>query len=302
LVPSRSPARRLTATGGEPLLAYLLGALGLKRAAVKKLLKFGAVSVNGMPVRQFDHPLASGDEVLVEQAQTAVATSRLERAQIHVVYEDDSLVVLDKPVGLLTVATDDENRDTLLFRLNEFLRARNSARPERAFVVHRLDRETSGLVLFAKSAKIKRLVQENWSAVEKIYHAVVERPPDQDEGTITSYLTETTALQVFSNDHATPDGRFAVTRYRLLETRGWFSLLEVYLDTGRKHQIRVHLAEIRCRVTGDHRYRARHDPFGRLALHASRLSLVHPITGEPLRVESRAPSQMRKWFPKWLGH
>ncbi len=125
--------------------------------------------------------------------------------------------------------------------------------------------------------------------------------PIKTQGTITSYLTETTALHVFSNDHETPGGRRAVTRYRLLETRGWFSLLEVYLDTGRKHQIRVHLAEIRCRVTGDRRYKARHDPFGRLALHASTIALAHPVTGEALRFESRAPAAMRKWFPKWLS-
>jgi 23S rRNA pseudouridine1911/1915/1917 synthase len=300
LIPSRSPARRFIVTDGGPLLTYLLGALGSKRAAVKKLLKFGAVAVNGNNVRQFDHTLATGDEVLVQQAKTAVAASRLERAKIHVVHEDDALIVLDKPVGLLTVATDDETRDTLLFRLNEFLRMRDPAHPQRALVVHRLDRETSGLVLFAKNAQVKRLLEEGWPAVGKIYHAVVERPPDQPEGTITSYLTETTALHVFSNDHETPGGRLSVTRYRLLETRGWFSLLEVYLDTGRKHQIRVHLAEIRCRVTGDRRYGARHDPFGRLGLHASRLALAHPVTGEPLIFESRAPAQMRRWFPKWL--
>jgi 23S rRNA pseudouridine1911/1915/1917 synthase len=291
----------LTVTESEPLLAYLLAALGLKRAAVKKLLKFGAVSVNGTTVRQFDHPLAAGDEVLVQQAQAAVAANRLERARIHVVYEDDDLVVVEKPVGLLTVATADDDRDTLLVRLNDFLRARDASHRQRALVVHRLDRETSGLVLFAKSAEIKRRLQESWPAVEKIYHAVVERPPDQDAGTITSYLTETTALHVFSNDHETPGSRLAVTRFRLLETRGWFSLLEVHLDTGRKHQIRVHLAEIRCRVTGDQRYRARHDPFGRLALHASRMVLTHPVTGKTLCVESPAPSQMRKWFPRWLG-
>ena len=100
-------------------------------------------------------------------------------------------------------------------------------------------------MLFAKSAKVQKLLQAGWPAVEKIYHAVVERPPDQERGTITSYLIETTALEVFSNNHETEGSRLAVTRYRLLETRGWFSLLEVYLDTGRKHQIRVHLAEIR---------------------------------------------------------
>ena len=265
LIPSRSPARRLTVTDDATAADVSARRTRSETGRVKKLLKFGAVSVNGTTMRQFDHPLASGDEVLVQQAQTAVANSRLERAKIHVVYEDEALIVLDKPVGLLTVATDDDNaRHAAVSAERVFALARSG--PSRAGVCRPSARPRDvgpGAVCqkrpdangWCKRAgrRSKRFIMR-WSSVR----------PIRTQGTITSYLTETTALHVFSNDHETPGGRLAVTRYRLLETRGWFSLLEVYFDTGRKHQIRVHLAEIRCRVTGDHRYRARHDPFGRL--------------------------------------
>lgn len=162
-----------TITHGQPLLAYLLDVLALKRAAAKNLLKFGAVWVNGATVRQFDHVLVPGDQVTVGNLQAAAAIGRLERARIQIVYEDGALVVVDKPSGLLTVATDREIADTLYVRLNEYLRGRDSAQHERALVVHRIDRETSGLVLFAKSESVKRLLQDAWPTVEKTYHAVV---------------------------------------------------------------------------------------------------------------------------------
>jgi 23S rRNA pseudouridine1911/1915/1917 synthase len=217
------------------------------------------------------------------------------------VFEDDALVVLDKPAGLLTVATASEKTDTLYCRLNEYLHGRDPANSGRAFVVHRLDQETSGLVLFAKSEPIQRRLRDAWPEVEKIYQAVVVGRPDSVQGTITSYLTETTALQVFSNPHQTSGGRLATTHYRLLRTRGSLSLLEVRLETGRKHQIRVHLAGMGCLVAGDRRYGAKSDPCGRLALHAITLTLAHPVDGEQLHFDSPLPSAMRRLFPKPRG-
>ena len=180
----------MTVVRGEPLLAYLFATLGLKLTAVKKLLKYGAVAVNGAAVRQFDHLLAPGDEVLVSNLQAAAATSGLESARIQRVYEDDALIVLDKPSGLLTVATEHDKTDTLFFRLNEYLQGRDSTQAARPVVVHRLDHGTSGLVLFAKSSAIKERLQDHWSAVQKTYWAVVEGEPNSAQGTITNYLTE----------------------------------------------------------------------------------------------------------------
>ena len=284
---------------GEPLIAYLLGTLGLKRREVKNLLKFGAVAVNGSTVRQFDHPLASGDEVLVSNARSATVAGRLEHARIRVVYDDAALIVVEKPAGLLTVAAHTGETETLFVRLNEYLRGRHAPDSHRAWVVHRLDRETSGLMLFAKTKQAQSLLQAAWPEVEKIYLAVVVERPEPAHGTINSYLTETATLQVFSNDHPTPGGQLAITDYRLLQTRGDFSLLEVRLETGRKHQIRVHLADLGCPVVGDARYGETLNPCRRLGLHAVRLAFAHPLTGERLAFNSPLPAALHKLFPGW---
>jgi len=279
-------------------MPFLCAALALKRKAVKNLLKFGGVAVNGRTVRQFDHPLAAGDEVTVGTLRAAVAADNLEFAGIQVVFEDEALIVLEKPAGLLTVATDRDKTDTLYFRLNAFLRGRDPQRPERALVVHRLDKETSGLVLFAKSEAVQRLLQGAWPEVEKVYWAVVKGCPNPEQGTITSYLTEAKSLRVFSNDQPTPAGRLSTTRYRRLQTRHGLSLLEIRLDTGRKHQIRVHLASIGCTVAGDRRYGTKRlDPCHRLGLHAGGLALAHPLTGKPLAFESPLPRALARLFP-----
>jgi 23S rRNA pseudouridine1911/1915/1917 synthase len=296
---SRLPINcRLTVAADQPLLAYLLGELEMKRAAVKNLLKYGAVRVNGTAVRQFDHPLVPGDEVTVGSLEAAAAVDQLEHARIERVYEDDALIVVDKPAGLLTVATDHENTDTLYSRLNAYLRGCNPAGTERALVVHRLDRETSGLVLFAKSDSVKRQLQDAWPTVEKLYYAVVRGCPTPAEGTISSYLREdSTSLRVYASNHPRAQSLLATTHYRVIKTSGGLSLLEVRLGTGRKHQIRVQLANRGCPVLGDRRYGKRSYVCDRLALHAGELRLVHPLTGQPLQLSSPLPKALRKLMP-----
>ncbi len=278
----------------QPLLVYLLDALKLKRGQAKNLLKHGAVAVNRTPVRQFDHPLAAGDEVEVRSVRSVAVSERMQKARIYVVHEDEDLFVVEKPSGLLMVATDRQATDTLYVRVNEFLREREP-RPARAWVVHRIDRETSGLALFAKSEAVKQRLQETWSAVEKTYLAVVQSSPPAPAGTISSYLIEDPqSLKVFSRDSPTADSRRAVTHYRSLETRFERTLVEVRLETGRKHQIRVHLASVGCPVVGDRRYGPRSSFASRLALHASGLTLAHPTTGQPLRLNSQLPKELRR--------
>lgn len=250
------------------------------------------MAVNGQSVTQFDYPLQPGDEVTVSDLSSVVATRRLSQARIVVVHEDDALVVVDKPAGLLTVATDREKLDTLFVQLNEYLRARDAAHAARAFVVHRLDKETSGLVLFAKNESIKQQLQEAWPAVEKTYLAIVEGVPAVPEGTIRNYLIESErSLQVKCTDGEMPGARLAITHYKLLQTDGERSLVEVCLETGRKHQIRVHLAGLGCPVVGDVRYGEAQKFRESLALHAIRLSLVHPITGERLSMSAQPPGR-----------
>lgn len=286
--------RRIHVAQSGPLLAFLLSALGLKRAAAKKLLKFGAVQVGGATTRRFDHELRPGDEVAINDLRTMAAEARFKEAKVRIVYEDEALIAVDKPEGLLTVATDREQLETLFVQLNDYLRSRREQVAGRLFVVHRLDKDTSGLVLFAKSEKIKDALQAQWGGIEKTYFAIVRGRPVSEQGTIDNYLVEDSkSLKVSRCEASRPDAQRAVTHYRLLESVGARSLLEVKLETGRKHQIRVQLTGIGCPVVGDKRY-GRKGSNTRMALHAAMLRLVHPASGEQLVIKSPMPRAMRK--------
>ena len=202
-----------------------------------------------------------------------------------IVLEDDALIVLDKPPGLLTVATDAEKTDTAFARLHAHLAARGLGRP---FVVHRLDRETSGLLLFARSAAFRDQLQANWGDVKKTYLAVVEGKPPREEGIVDNFLREGRDLRVRAVRPG-GGGRQAVTHYRLVAAQGPYSLMEVVLQTGRKHQIRVHMTGLGCPVIGDPLYGSASDPAGRLGLHAHRLSFDHPMSGQRLELEAPLP-------------
>lgn len=271
----------------------MLNVLGLKRSVAKRLLKFGAVHVDGVTVRQFDHLLAPGNIVTSCELPEAAAAGRFQQAQLRTVFEDDALIVVDKPAGLLTVATHQEKADTLFVRLSEYLRNRGAQGPTRVWVVHRLDRETSGLVLFAKSEPVKHLLQAGWPNVEKTYLAIVRGRPTVDQGTVANYLSEDRkSLKVSASDDPRPNSHLAVTHFHVLESNAGKSLLEVRLETGRKHQIRVHLAGLGCPVLGDRRYG---DGSGsdRLALHASQLRFAQPVTAESLHCTSAMPKLLR---------
>ncbi len=287
---------QLTVTTSQPLMEFLLQSLGQPRKNIKNLLKFGAVLVNGQSVSQFDHLLNAGDQVQVGNLRAAAVAKDLQHAQVQIVYEDQWLLVAEKPSGLLTVATDRDKTDTLFFRLSEFLVNRDRSRPERALVVHRLDQGTSGLVLFAKTEQVKKSLQDAWSQVEKIYLAIVEGRPQPPAGVTKSYLIESKSRQVYIHDRASPESKLATTHFRTLQSRGDLSLLEVRIDSGRKHQIRVHLADLGHPVAGDARYGHGSDPCHRLCLHAHQLSFVHPARGEQITFTSPMPGRFAKVF------
>ncbi|MDB5312415.1 MAG: rluD 1 [Gemmataceae bacterium] len=289
-MPPSGPDRALPPPTAEgPLLDWLLDVLRpMNRTRVKQLLQHGSVSVNGTPVTRHDHPLKPGDRVAIMRGGRAAGD--LGRAGVAIVYEDDAVIVIDKPTGLLTVATEAEKSDTAFARLNAHLATRKAGRP---FVVHRLDRDTSGLLLFARTPAARDRLQDNWEAVTKTYLAVVEGAPRPAEGMIDNFLTEGRDLRV----RATPPGgeaKRAVTRYRVVTTLGPYSLVEVGLETGRKHQIRVHLAGLGCPVIGDEVYRAATNPSRRLGLHAWRLGFDHPVTGRRVELESPLPEVLRR--------
>jgi 23S rRNA pseudouridine1911/1915/1917 synthase len=262
----------------------------MSRTRVKQLLKLGRVTVNGVSTTQFDHPLRAGDRVAII-AGAPERGDALAEAGVTIVHQDADLIVIDKPAGLLSVATESQKTDTAFARLRAYLEGHREGRP---FVVHRLDRETSGLLLFARGAAVRDRLRAGWDAVTKTYLAIVEGKPIPAEGVVRNFLTEGKDLRVRASAGPRPGAREAVSHYRVVATRGHYSLVEVRLETGRKHQIRVHLAGLGCPVIGDSVYRAQTDPAGRLGLHAWRLALDHPATGQRVEVESELPDVLRR--------
>jgi 23S rRNA pseudouridine1911/1915/1917 synthase len=244
----------------------------MKRTRVKQLLAHGSVHVNGTPVTRHDHPLHPGDRVSIGR-----------KSALPVVYEDDAVIVIDKPAGLLTVATESEKQETAFMKLAAML-------PVRPCVVHRLDRETSGLLLFAKLPVIRDALQAAWDSVEKTYLAVTEGVPKPREGRIDNFLLEGRSLKVRPCHETEPGAKRAESRYRVLKSHAKYSLVEVVIETGRKHQIRVHLAGLGCPIIGDKLYGAQTNPAERLGLHAHRLVLAHPLSGKRIEIESPLPA------------
>jgi 23S rRNA pseudouridine1911/1915/1917 synthase len=262
----------------------------MNRTRVKQLLRHGRVSVNGATATRHDHPLRPGDLVAIAPKGSAPDGRSLGKAGISLHSEDEALVILDKPPELLTVATASERPDTAFARLNAHMTRAGQGRP---FVVHRLDRETSGLLLFARSAAVRDRLQAHWGQVTKTYLAVVEGSPRPAEGVVDNFLAEGRDLRVRAVRNGA-GARRAVTRYRVVVARGRYALVEVVLGTGQKHQARVHLAGLGCPVIGDPVYGSAGDPARRLGLHAWRLALDHPTTGKRLEVESPLPTVLRR--------
>jgi 23S rRNA pseudouridine1911/1915/1917 synthase len=280
-------------TAETPLLAWLLEALRpMSRTGIKELLRDGRVAVNGTPTTRFDHPLRPGDRV------TLLDRTARRAPDLPILFEDDNLIAVDKPPGLLTVATAAEKTDTAFVRLKTILEGRRAGRP---YVVHRLDRETSGLLLFARTPQARDALLAAWDGVAKTYLAVVEGAPKAADGVIENHLVEGSDLKVRACGPDRPGAKRAVTHYRVLAEHSGLSLLEVGLETGRKHQIRVHLAGLGCPVAGDALYGAKTDPAGRLCLHAWRLALDHPVSGRRIALEAPPPERLRKLVPAPTG-
>lgn len=271
---------------------FLLDALQpMNRTRVKQLLRSGRVAVNGIPATRHDHQLKPGERVAIAREALLIRDRSSKRNESGVVYIDDAVIVIDKPAGLLTVATETEKLDTAFARLNAHLFAEKAGRP---FVVHRLDRETSGLLLFARSAEMRDRLQANWEDVTKVYLGVVEGQPTRAEGVIDNFLIEGRDLRVRASDRANAAAKRAVSSYRVIARREDYSLVEVELITGRKHQIRVHMAGLGCPIMGDEVYGAATNPARRMGLHAWRLAFDHPLTNKRIELESPYPAKLNR--------
>ena len=199
---------------------------------------------------------------------------------------------MDKINGLLTVSNEKVKENTAYYILNEYVRKGNPKSKNRIFIVHRLDRDTSGVLVFAKNENTKRYLQEGWPEFKKIYYAVVHRTLPEKEGIITSYLTENRIHRMYSVDNP-KKGKLARTGYKVLKESKKYSLLEVELLTGRKNQIRVHFAEKGCPVVGDKKYGEKETGFHRLTLHAGSLTILHPFTKEKMTFETKIPASFK---------
>ena len=273
------------------LLDFLIAALPhRKRTAIKALLSHNQIAVNGVPVTQFGTELNPGDEV---KANLTREFKLFYHRRLRLIYEDDDIIVVHKGYGLLSMGNDKVKEGTAYSILREWVKWEDPR--NKLFIVHRLDRDTSGLMVFAKTMEAKERLQHNWNnmVLSRKYLAVVEGTPDPAEGTVKSYLAENSRYEVYSTDN--PDeGQLAVTRYRTLKSRNGFSLMEVELDTGRKNQIRVHMKDLGHPITGDRRYGAGSSPIHRMALHAQTLRFVHPITRKDMNFTTPVPSSFAR--------
>jgi tRNA pseudouridine32 synthase/23S rRNA pseudouridine746 synthase/23S rRNA pseudouridine1911/1915/1917 synthase len=217
---------------------------------------------------------------------------------LAILHEDRDIIVVDKPAGLLTISTEREKSRTAYFILTDYVRKGVAKSRNRIFIVHRLDRETSGILIFAKNEEAKFRLQSQWQDNKKKYLAVVHRRCEKQAETITSYLAENQAHGVYTTTDPRK-GKLSHTAYTVLKETRDYSLLEIDLLTGRKHQIRVQLAGIGHPVVGDERYGKEHKRHQRLALHARSISFKHPFSGEPLTFETKVPVFFNTLIGQW---
>ena len=290
---TQKPDTVFTVGEADELMKFLIANLpGKNRNNIKSLLAHKQVLVEGKSVRQFNHPLAPG--MKVEIRWNRVPEEKQYRG-ITIVYEDDHLIVIDKHAGVLSIAAPNQHSVTAYSMLSEHVKRRGSV--NKIFVVHRLDRETSGLMMFAKSEEVQEALQSDWHNIvsERSYIAVVDGHVRDAEGTVTSYLRESKAMKVHSSQD--PDrGQKAVTHYEVIKKGDHFSMLKVSLQSGKKNQVRVHMQDIGHPIIGDKKYGSKANPIGRLGLHAQVLAFRHPVSGEPMRFETAVPRKFSRLF------
>ncbi|MGP1436939.1 MAG: RluA family pseudouridine synthase [Phocaeicola sp.] len=271
------------------LMPFLMKVMnGISRTKVKNLLTNRVILVDNVIVTQYNFRLKPGMKVQISHAKN---NREFRNPLLKLVYEDAYLIVVEKKEGLLSVGTENQRERTAQHILNEYVRSEHSG--NRIHVVHRLDRETSGLMMYAKDEKTQHTLRDNWHEIvyDRRYVAVVEGSMEEERGIVRSWLTD---HKLYVSSSLVDDGgKFSVTHYQTIKRNSRFSLMELHLDTGRKNQIRVHMAQLGHPVVGDSRYGSEIDPLGRLALHAFKLCFTHPVTGERMEFETPYPKSFK---------
>lgn len=246
----------------DTLLNYLLNIeLPYSKSKIRSLLKHYCISVNGVTTTQFDTVVKKNDKITLIEYNPKLDTP------LDIIYEDRDLLVINKPNGLLSVPTENQNEISAYHYAKDYVK-------RGIYVIHRLDKFTSGVLIFAKNEKTQRFYRDDWQkkAPERAYIAMVEGTLDQKEGTIESFLSETKSLHVFSS----VSGKEAITHYQTIKSNDRYSALLVHLETGRRNQIRVHMSDLKHPIVGDSKYGAKTNPIKRLALHAYRVKVMSP--------------------------
>ena len=273
----------------SPLLDYLINYLGFSRNNAKNLLSHRLISIDGAPITQFDFALSKGDTLIISKKPI----KKKERSNLPIIYEDDEIIVIDKPYGLLSIASDKEKSSTAYRMVMDYVQQKD--KHNRIFVVHRLDKETSGILMFAKNEKIKELLQNNWNEIVKKrgYYAIVDGILEKKEGHIENYLREN-KLNLMYVTKEKKNSYKCITNYKVVKEGNNYSLLDVHIFTGRKNQIRVTLGSLGHYVLGDDKYGEPPNPLKRLCLDAYELEFIHPITKKIMRFCKVLPKEFKK--------
>ncbi len=265
----------------------------LSRNNVKSLLSNHQVAVDGAPVSQFNLKLTKDDIVIVSKRKIA----KHERKNLPIIFENDEFIVINKPSGLLSVASDNEKGRTAYRMVTDFVQQQN--KHNRIYVVHRLDEDTSGVLMFAKNPYIREELQKNWSNIVKSrrYYAITDGVFEKSEDRLVDYLKENSLnLMYVTKNSKDKDAKKCITNYKVIKNNDKYTLLDINIETGRKNQIRVQLGNIDHYVIGDDKYGEPSDPLKRLGLHSYELSFVHPINGKLFTFKAPMPDEFNKLF------
>lgn len=274
-----------------PLLDWMLSVLPGSRTKIKAILQGRGIKVDGKQITQFDFPLKPGMKVSVSKSKK---NDTFKSRYVNIVYEDRWLIVVEKKVGILSMAAGHSSLNVKSVLDDYFKRTRQKCN---AHVVHRLDRDTSGLMIYAKDMQTEQLLERDWhgTVYDRRYVAVVSGEMEEDEGTVANWLKDNAAYVTYSSP-VDNGGKYAVTHFHTLKRTTEHSLVEFRLETGRKNQIRVHTSDMGHPVCGDIKYGNGDDPLHRLCLHAYVLCFYHPVTGKPMEFETPIPAQFRSLF------
>ena len=276
----------------KELLEYLIINLGFSRNNAKSLLSHHLVAINGAPISQFNFMLSKDDDLIISKKPI----KRKERSNLPIIFENDDIIVINKPYGLLSVASDKEKSSTAYRMVMDYLQEKD--RKARIYVVHRLDKETSGVLMFAKNEKVKEALQEKWNDIvlKRGYYAVVEGVMAKKEDHIVNYLNMNSLNLMYISSKFDKKAQKCVTNYKVIKENKKFSLLDVNIETGRKNQIRVTLGSLNHYVLGDDKYGNPENPLNRLCLHAYNLTFINPLDNKKYDFTAPMPKEFLNLF------